>query len=33
MENDGEAVAGFGMPTKGSYDPTVGGYKTFGTIG
>ena len=33
MEDDGEAVAGYGLPTKGSYDPSVGGYKAFGTVG
>ena len=35
LEEDGDSVAvtGYGMPTVGSYDPNVGGYKAFGTIG
>ena len=31
--SDSEAVAGYGMPTVGSYDPYMGGYKAFGTVG
>lgn len=34
---EGEEVestrGGYGAPTKGSYDPSEGGYKTFGTEG
>ena len=31
--NETEPVVGYGMPTKGAYDTTEGGYKTFGTEG
>lgn len=33
MEENTEAVEGYGKPTKGSYNSTDKGYKTFGTTG
>jgi len=33
MMNETEAVSGYGKPTKGSYNSTEKGYKTFGTEG
>jgi hypothetical protein len=31
--NQGKGKGATGKPTKGRYDPTIGGYKTFGTDG
>ena len=33
LEEKSVAVAGYGMPTKGTYDADVGGFKVFGTVG
>lgn len=32
-DSETDAVEGYGMPTKGIYDASEGGYKTFGTTG
>jgi len=32
-DTESVAVSGYGMPSVGTYDPRVGGYKAFGTIG